>query len=274
VYSFTINVRRRHLALAVVLLLIGVWVTHSDPAGAGADPPGEGIAVVYVAVGTGFADALGVGPGAGLNGAPIILVPTNPPLDPATEAELIRLDPKAVIIVGGTGVVSDVMETTLENLLPNAVVSRIAGTNRYKTNAAFSAATFPIEEWASISAAGLTGRVGATVSTTEGFTYATAGGDLVGEIQLPDGAQILELKVLGHDSSANNFTVSLYRITNQIATVTSAGNAGEGNWATTSITAGQDTVDNEWSGYSIRVASTGSFLGPRVVMVRYRLGAP
>jgi hypothetical protein len=61
-----------------------------------------------------------------------------------------------VIIVGGTAVISAAMETAIEALLPNAVVSRIAGADRYATNAMFSAATFPIEGWASIPAAAFT----------------------------------------------------------------------------------------------------------------------
>ena len=73
--------------VALVVLLSAIWVASSEHADAGAVPPGTGIAVVYVAVSTNYPDSLGVGPGAGTNGAPIIILPTNPPIpDPsATE---------------------------------------------------------------------------------------------------------------------------------------------------------------------------------------------
>ncbi|MDP3984928.1 MAG: cell wall-binding repeat-containing protein, partial [Acidimicrobiia bacterium] len=156
--TVTLTMRRRDLAwgVALLVLLSAIWVARSDVADAGGSPPATGIAVVYVAVGTNFPDSLGVGPGGGVNGAPIIIVPTNPPIPAASQTELLRLDPRTVIIVGGTAVISAAMETALGALLPNAVVSRIAGANRYETNAAFSAATFPIEGWASIPAAAFT----------------------------------------------------------------------------------------------------------------------
>ncbi|OFW63062.1 MAG: hypothetical protein A2135_08805 [Actinobacteria bacterium RBG_16_67_15] len=139
------SVRRRDLAwaLALVVLVSAIWVARSDVADAGGSPPGTGIAVVYVAVGTNYPDALGVGPGAGADAAPIIILPTNPPIPAASEAELVRLDPRTVIIIGGTVAISAAMETALGVLLPNATITRISGADRYATNAAFSAATFP-----------------------------------------------------------------------------------------------------------------------------------
>jgi hypothetical protein len=212
------TVRRRDLAwgVALVFLLSAVWVARGDVADAGATPPGAGIAVVYVAVGTNFPDALGVGPGAGLNGAPIILVPTNPPLDPAIVAELVRLDPRTVIIVGGLAVVSQATEDAIAALLPNAAMSRIAGSNRYKTNAAFSAATYPIEEWVSVPAVAFTGDNPETddVNIRDYFAYNVTDGELRAPIQLPDGAEILELRALAYDTAVGTFqwaTVYLQR---------------------------------------------------------------
>ena len=130
--TFTFSVRRRDLAwgVALIVLLSAIWVARGDQADAAFIPPGTGIAVVYVAVGTNYPDSLGVGPGAGGNGAPIIIVPTNPPIPAPTATELERLDPKTVIIVGGTAVISAAMETALGVLLPNAAVTRIGGANR------------------------------------------------------------------------------------------------------------------------------------------------
>ena len=280
-YSFTINVRRRHLALALVLLLIGVWISRTDVADAGGSPPGTGIAVVYIAVGTGFADALGAGPGAGLNGAPIILVPTNPPLDPDTSAELIRLDPRSVIIIGGTSAVSTSMENALVALLPNADVSRIAGTNRYKTNAAFSAATFPIEGWVSVPAAAFTSTLPATQDVHIGIgAWHTTGGTLNAPIHLPHGAEILEFRIDAHDANgSDDLTAFLYRVDSisgelTIAVVGTTGDTGSMMPSSTSIEPGLAIVDNGAYGYMVYLnGAAGSDRQIITAMVRYRLGA-
>ena len=65
----------------------------------------DGVSTVYLATGTGFPDGLSAGPVAGLGGAPLLLVSTR--LSPVVAAELLRLDPTRIVIVGGTGVVSD-----------------------------------------------------------------------------------------------------------------------------------------------------------------------
>jgi len=280
------SVRRRDLAwsLALIVLLTTVWVVRSDPADAGGTPPGQGIALVYIAVGTGFADALGVGPGAGVNGAPIIIVPTNPPLDSATAAELVRLDPRTVIIIGGTAVVSDAMESTIAALLPFADLSRIAGTNRYKTNAAFSAATFPIEGWASVPAGAFTGQIPATDDVLVGTVAAnnTAEGNLFAPIQLPHGAEILEFRAGVSDSNDTvDITVTLHRVATtanwlMAASVGTAGfDGGDVTLSTMTITPGAEIVDNENYAYYVQVTDTAFGDGPFVitVMVRYRLGA-
>jgi hypothetical protein len=283
------TVRRRDLAWAVALivLLSAVWVARGDVAGAGTDPPGEGIAVVYIAVGTGFADALGVGPGAGLGGAPVIIVPTNPPLDTATSAELIRLDPRAVIIIGGTSAVSDLMEDTLEALLPNADVSRIAGTNRYKTNAAFSAATFPIESWVSVAPSAFTAPWPAAESAYVG-AYAlnedpTSGYALYAPIFLPHGAQVLELKAEVFDADASQgVTVSLWRVSDAsypgqtLASKSTSAlfSAGDEVLSDTTITAGTEIVDNSAYCYFVKIVDADGNPFVQSVMVRYRLGSP
>ena len=285
--TFNFSIRRRDLAWAValVVLLSAIWVAKSDVADAGGSPPGTGIAVVYIAVGTNFPDALGVGPGAGLNGAPIILVPTNPPLDGATITELERLDPRTVIIIGGTSAVSQATEDAIVALLPNADVSRIAGTNRYRTNAAFSAATFPIEEWASVPAVAFTGDNPETddVNIRDYFAYNVTDGELRAPIQLPDGAEVLELRALAYDTAEGLFqwaTVYLQRnstttgVSDVIAWTSTSGDDGLEVISTTAIVAGSEIVDNEAYAYLVYV--TGIFTNPYLVnvSVRYRLGAP
>jgi ell wall binding domain 2 (CWB2) len=275
--TFTFSIRRRDLAWAVALivLLSAIWVARSDIADAGGSPPGEGIAVVYIAVGTNFPDALGVGPGAGLNGAPIILVPTNPPLDPAIVAELVRLDPRTVFIVGGTAVVSQATEDAIAALLPNAAVSRIAGANRYSTNAAFSAATFPVEGWVAVHATAFTGDNPDIDDVNIGDYFAYSDGALFAPIDLPHGSEILELKVIGGDSDLGGaFTVTLRRralgVTNDLASIVSSpGTPVE--QSTTTISNG--VVDNEGHSYYVLATNTAINRSVTSVMVRYRLGA-
>jgi putative cell wall-binding protein len=72
-----------------------------------------GVTAAYLAVGTGFPDALAGVPAAALDGAPILLTRTAS-LPDATVAELNRLRPGSVKILGGEGVVSATLEPQLE----------------------------------------------------------------------------------------------------------------------------------------------------------------
>lgn len=92
---------------------------------------------VYVASGADFPDALAAAARAGSLGGPVLLVkPASVPS--VTAVELDRLQPQTVVVVGGTGAVSAVVEDQLESLLPDATVTRRAGANRYETAAAIS----------------------------------------------------------------------------------------------------------------------------------------
>lgn len=282
------SVRRRDLAWAValVVLLSSVWVARGDQAGAGFLPP-DGIDVVYVAVGTGFPDSLGVGPGAGVHGAPIIIVPTDPPIPSATAAELERLEPRKVIIVGGTAVISLAMEDAIEDILPGTVIERIAGSNRYETNALFSAATFPIEGWVSVSAAAFTSEDPTTdmvfISGDIAFNN-SAGGEMFASVDLPHGAQILEIRADVFDDDPDlDFTISLMRGTASaeeiIVTAMSSGDPGEQTLSATDLEPSRDIVDNENYSYWIEAngtvgAAVFSSKIVRRVMIKYRLGAP
>ncbi|HEX2883705.1 MAG TPA: cell wall-binding repeat-containing protein, partial [Candidatus Limnocylindria bacterium] len=72
---------------------------------------------VYIATGTAFPDGLTVGPVAGRSSGPLLLVPGNS-LPASVAAELRRLDPSNVVIVGGTGVVSDAVRAAIRALWP------------------------------------------------------------------------------------------------------------------------------------------------------------
>jgi putative cell wall-binding protein len=61
---------------------------------------------------------------------------------PSTTAELDRLNPARIVVLGGTAAVSEAVRTALEGLTTPPVV-RLAGADRYETSAAISAAVFP-----------------------------------------------------------------------------------------------------------------------------------
>ena len=99
-----------------------------------------GVAAVFIATGTNFPDALSAGGAAGHFGGPILLtLPTQVPA--SVQAELNRLDPQQVFILGGTGVISSGVAATVD-ALTDGPVTRLAGANRYGTSAAVSIATW------------------------------------------------------------------------------------------------------------------------------------
>ncbi len=98
-----------------------------------------GAPVAYLATGLAFADALAAGPAAAHEGGPVLL--TMPGfLSPAAAAELARLNPSRVVIVGGSGAVSDDAAAAVQALLPGAVIERRGGADRYATAAALAGA--------------------------------------------------------------------------------------------------------------------------------------
>lgn len=101
--------------------------------GAGATVP-----VAYVASGVGFADALSAGPAAAVGGGPVLLVDPNF-VPTSTLAELQRLRPAEIIVVGGAPSVSDGVASTLAKLAP---VSRIGGVDRFDTSRLIAAHAF------------------------------------------------------------------------------------------------------------------------------------
>lgn len=95
-----------------------------------------GVDVVYVATGTGYADALAGTALAGSHEAPVLLTPGGS-LSPGTAAELDRLDPGRVVLLGGTASISEQV-ADLIGTAANAPVTRLAGGDRYATAAAIA----------------------------------------------------------------------------------------------------------------------------------------
>ena len=103
------------------------------------EPP---VPVVYIATGESFADALAGGAAGSLNDGPVLLV-TRDAIPAETDAELRRVLPQSIVILGGTAAVSSSVETNLRTYTVPARVTRAAGADRYGTSVALSRATFP-----------------------------------------------------------------------------------------------------------------------------------
>jgi putative cell wall-binding protein len=73
---------------------------------------------VYVASGQAFPDALAGGPAAIIGGAPVLLV-TKDGIPAPVAAELERLSPYRIVLLGGPNAVSDAVKTQLESYLPD-----------------------------------------------------------------------------------------------------------------------------------------------------------
>jgi len=113
---------------------------YATAAAVGAATFVPGVSVVYVATGLNFPDALAGAAVAGFQDGPVLLVSTNA-IPTVTAIELARLKPMRIVILGGSGVVSDAVASTLGAYTPGTV-TRLAGRDRYATAAAISAATF------------------------------------------------------------------------------------------------------------------------------------
>jgi putative cell wall-binding protein len=99
-----------------------------------------GVPVVYVANGRNFPDALSGAPVAGANGAPVLLV-TATGIPASVQTELKRLTPGRVVVLGGTGAVSSVVEKSLGRYAAGGV-TRLSGADRFATSAAISRLNF------------------------------------------------------------------------------------------------------------------------------------
>ena len=100
----------------------------------------SGVPVAYVATGANFPDALAGGVAAGREGGPMLLV-SRDVLPASTATELARLKPGRIVVIGGTGVVSDAVLNALRGYATSGTTTRLAGADRYATAVAISQAT-------------------------------------------------------------------------------------------------------------------------------------
>lgn len=99
-----------------------------------------GTSVVYVAAGSTFPDALSGGAAAASSDAPVLLVKTTSVPD-SVRAELARLHPDRVVVLGGPGAVSAKVLADVGSYAAHGA-TRLSGSDRYATSAAVSKATF------------------------------------------------------------------------------------------------------------------------------------
>jgi putative cell wall-binding protein len=99
-----------------------------------ADSFDPGVPAVYVATGLNFPDGLAGSAAAARAGGPLLLV-TKGSVPGETLAEIRRLRPARIVVLGGTAVVSDDVKNALARLAPTV---RLAGSHRYGTAAAAS----------------------------------------------------------------------------------------------------------------------------------------
>ncbi|MCV0403144.1 MAG: cell wall-binding repeat-containing protein [Chloroflexi bacterium] len=154
----------------------------------------SGVPVAYVATGMTFPDALSGGAIAGRNGGPILLVKKDS-VPTATAAELDRLNPGKIVILGGTGAVNSAVAEKLKTW--SGSVSRLSGADRYATAVQVSRAGY-----------GSSGSDAVFVATGANFPDGLAGGPvaalvpgpllLVASTSLPS-AVASELSRLGPD---------------------------------------------------------------------------
>ena len=93
-----------------------------------------------MATGADYPDALGAVPAAGIEGGPILLVRPGS-LPDATRAELSRLRPQRIVVLGGTAAINAFVASQLQAYTASPVQRR-AGVDRYETAVAVSRASF------------------------------------------------------------------------------------------------------------------------------------
>lgn len=98
-------------------------------------PVSAGTAVLVS--GENYPDGLVAGATAARLGAPLLLT-AHSSLPPSTAAELKRLNPKQILLVGGSGALGVETENRLETILPDTTLLRVSGEDRYQTAAAVS----------------------------------------------------------------------------------------------------------------------------------------
>lgn len=113
---------------------------YSTSAAISARSYSPGVPVAYVASGLVFSDALSGAPVAGKDKGPILLSSATS-IPGAVQAELRRLQPGRIVILGGPATISSEVASKLATYTSGAV-TRLAGSDRFSTSATISANSF------------------------------------------------------------------------------------------------------------------------------------
>ncbi|GAA2226681.1 hypothetical protein GCM10009851_08330 [Herbiconiux moechotypicola] len=113
---------------------------YAASAAISADAFATGVGVAYIASGETFPDALAASAAAGLRRAPLLLTPRDD-VPASIRAELGRLKPRSIVVIGGERTVSPAVIRELGDYTTGAV-ERIDGPDRFSVSAAVSARTF------------------------------------------------------------------------------------------------------------------------------------
>lgn len=186
------------------------------------------VPVVFVATGADYPDALSAAAAAVKLGGPLLLTPSKS-LPKAVEAEIKRLNPAQIVVVGGTGAVSNTVFNSLKKL-KNTV--RVGGTDRFDTSRKVTAFAFKTADTAYIA----TG-----MNYPDALSASAAGAAAGGPVILVNGAA----KALDAPTKATLKTLKLKR------TFTAGGSAVVSNgihnglkaYGTTKRFAGDDRFD-------------------------------
>lgn len=103
----------------------------------------EQVETLYLASGQEPADALAGGAAAAAGSNAVLLVRGEGDLEEASVAEMQRLHPGRVVVLGGTARFSDTYIEQVAAVMPGVEVDRIAGANRFDTSSALALDTWP-----------------------------------------------------------------------------------------------------------------------------------
>lgn len=140
--------------------------------------PGEApvnVPVVFISTGQDYPDALSAAPAAVAQGGPLLLT-MRTKVPPAVAAELKRLKPKKIVVVGGTAAISNSVVTQLKKYAGS--VKRVAGKDRFETSRLVTSAFFKTADAAYV-ATGL--------DYPDALSASAAGGSLGFPVVLVDG---------------------------------------------------------------------------------------
>ncbi|MGZ6296376.1 MAG: cell wall-binding repeat-containing protein [Candidatus Limnocylindrales bacterium] len=171
-----------------------------------------GVPIAFVATGATFPDALAAAAVAGHLGGPVLLT-TRDHLPATTAAELLRLAPGQIVVLGSSGAVSEAVKTALIGYTAGAV-TRLAGPDRWATTAAVSAWAYSSGAAKAYLATGLAfpdALAGAVAAALDGAPILLVGGATVPAATLAELRRLdpTQLVVLGSTSAVSSGVVTL-----------------------------------------------------------------